>query len=171
MFITVAAEVIDATEVTTAHATTTVETDTWPRTRRQSMAKRRKETDSSEVEKKKEDEEKGERVDEKDVDETADRTEEQMGQLIVHRDKGIKIDPLAVKVPIIDWYFVMSNNLTTYKLVRADKSETRFPNPSKIIKSVTREYLEDLYKVGVRKYGIEKEGSSTQMIFSWSTCI
>jgi hypothetical protein len=78
--------------------------------------------------------------------------EEVEGDLVVH-EEGMRVDPLAVQVPICDWFAVTINKRTFYKLVRVDGSYKNYVSFTRIIKDITREDLNDMYQIGKRKYG------------------
>ena len=62
--------------------------------------------------------------------------------------------PIGMKLPIIvDWDEEIKGKIHGYKLTRADKSIQSYPNFTKMIRTVSRDDLQEMFEVGKIKYG------------------
>lgn len=58
-----------------------------------------------------------------------------------------------MKLPtIISWYAIIENNLPWILIIRANVNETRFQGFFNVLKTITREELEDMHTASVNKY-------------------
>ncbi|GJW71152.1 hypothetical protein Tco_0128069 [Tanacetum coccineum] len=90
------------------------------------------------------------------VDEDKDTTELQSLMKVIPDEEEVTIDviPLAVKSPsIVDWKIHKEGKKSYYQIVRADGKSQMYRVFSQMLKSFTREDLEDLYKLVKAKYG------------------
>ena len=76
--------------------------------------------------------------------------------------------PLNVKPPrIVDWVVEARKNIHGFRVTRADESTRWFPNFSKIVRTVTRDDLQELYEVGKTKYANQKITGHTQSMMDY----
>ena len=76
--------------------------------------------------------------------------------------------PLNVKPPrIVDWVEEARNNIHGFRITRADKSTRWFPNFAKIIRTVTRDDLQELYEVGKAKYATQGMTGHTKIMMDY----
>ncbi|GJR54506.1 hypothetical protein Tco_1405027 [Tanacetum coccineum] len=90
------------------------------------------------------------------VDEDKDTTELQSLMEVIPDEEEVAIDvvPLATKSPsIIDWKIHKEGKKSYYQIVRANGKSQMYRVFSQMLKSFTREDLEDLYKLVKAKYG------------------
>ncbi|GJS19057.1 hypothetical protein Tco_0413529 [Tanacetum coccineum] len=90
------------------------------------------------------------------VDEDKDTTELQSLMEVIPDEEEVAIDvvPLATKSPsIVDWKIHKEGKKSYYQIVRADGKSQMYRVFSQMLKSFTREDLEDLYKLVKAKYG------------------
>ncbi|GKE84192.1 hypothetical protein Tco_1557934, partial [Tanacetum coccineum] len=74
-------------------------------------------------------------------------------------EEEVAIDavPLATKSPtIIDWKIHKEGNKSYYQIIRADGKSQMYRVFSQMLKSFSREDLEDLYKLVKAKYGLTR---------------
>ncbi|GKA42735.1 hypothetical protein Tco_0735395 [Tanacetum coccineum] len=89
------------------------------------------------------------------VDEDKDTTELQSLMEVIPDEEEVAIDvvPLATKSPsIVDWKIHKEGKKSYYQIVRADGKSQMYRVFSQMLKSFTREDLEDLYKLVKAKY-------------------
>lgn len=73
--------------------------------------------------------------------------------LIIISEDQYEASPLSMKLPnIISWYAIIENNLPWILITRADMNEYRFQGFFNVLKVATREDLEDMHVVGIKKY-------------------
>ncbi|GKA79731.1 hypothetical protein Tco_0786327 [Tanacetum coccineum] len=90
------------------------------------------------------------------VDEDKDTAELQSLMEVIPNEEEVTIDaiPLAVKsLSIVDWKIHKEGKKSYYQIVRADGKSQMYRVFSQMLKSFTREDLEDLYKLVSAKYG------------------
>ncbi|GJU97493.1 hypothetical protein Tco_1326764 [Tanacetum coccineum] len=90
------------------------------------------------------------------VDEDKDTTELQSLMEVIPDEEEVAIDvvPLATKSPsIVDWKIHKEGKKSYYQILRADGKSQIYRVFSQMLKSFTREDLEDLYKLVKAKYG------------------
>ncbi|GJU12247.1 hypothetical protein Tco_1134643 [Tanacetum coccineum] len=90
------------------------------------------------------------------VDEDKDTAELQSLMEVIPDEEEVAIDvvPLATKSPsIVDWKIHKEGKKSYYQIVRADGKSQMYRVFSQMLKSFTREDLEDLYKLVKAKYG------------------
>ncbi|GJR28579.1 hypothetical protein Tco_1104811 [Tanacetum coccineum] len=90
------------------------------------------------------------------VDEDKDTTELQSLIEVILDEEEVAIDavPLATKSPsIVDWKIHKEGNKSYYQIVRADGKSQMYRVFSQMLKSFTREDLEDMYKSVKARYG------------------
>ncbi|GJQ92146.1 hypothetical protein Tco_0003285 [Tanacetum coccineum] len=91
------------------------------------------------------------------VDEDKETSELQSLIKVVFVDEeevAIDVVPLATKPPtIVDWKIHKEGNKSYYQIIRADGKSQMYRVFSQMVKSFTREDLEDLYKLVKAKYG------------------
>ena len=76
--------------------------------------------------------------------------------------------PLKVKPPrIVDWVVEARNNIHGFRVTRADQSTRWFPNFGKIIRTVTRDDLQELYEVGKAKYSTQGMTGHTKIMMDY----
>ncbi|GKA03423.1 hypothetical protein Tco_0676204 [Tanacetum coccineum] len=89
------------------------------------------------------------------VDEDKDTTELQSPMKVIPDEEEVAIDavPLATKPPtIVDWKIHKEGKKSYYQIVRADGKSQMYRVFSHMLKSFSREELEDLYKLVNAKY-------------------
>ncbi|GJW80133.1 hypothetical protein Tco_0144108 [Tanacetum coccineum] len=90
------------------------------------------------------------------VDEDKDTAELQSLMEVIPDKEEVAIDvvPLATKSPsIVDWKIHKEGKKNYYQIVRANGKSQMYRAFSQMLKSFTREDLEDLYKLVKAKYG------------------
>ncbi|GJV85289.1 hypothetical protein Tco_1525187 [Tanacetum coccineum] len=90
------------------------------------------------------------------VDEDKDTAELQILMEVIPDEEEVAIDvvPLSTKSPsIVDWKIHKEIKKSNYQIVRADGKSQMYRVFSQMLKSFTREDLEDLYKLVNAKYG------------------
>ncbi|GKA49817.1 hypothetical protein Tco_0742890 [Tanacetum coccineum] len=90
------------------------------------------------------------------VDEDINTAELQSLMEVILDEEEVAIDdvPLATKSPsIVDWKIHKEGKKGYYKIVRADRKSQMYRVFSQMLKSFTREDLEDLYKLVKARYG------------------
>ncbi|GJS02091.1 uncharacterized mitochondrial protein-like protein [Tanacetum coccineum] len=93
------------------------------------------------------------------VDEDKDTAELQSLMEVIPDEEEFAIDdvPLATKSPsIVDWKIHKEGKKSYYQIVRADGKYQMYRVFSQMLKSFTREDLEDLYKLVKAKYGSKR---------------
>ncbi|GJV16095.1 hypothetical protein Tco_1361418 [Tanacetum coccineum] len=93
------------------------------------------------------------------VDEDKDTAELQSLMEVIPDEEEVAIDavPLATKSrSIVDWKIHKEGNKSYYQIVRADGKSQMYMVFSQMLKSFTREDLEDLYKLVKAKYGLTR---------------
>jgi hypothetical protein len=64
----------------------------------------------------------------------------------------LNVKPLAVHIPIVDWFTTELAFIDVYKIIRSDGSYEYIRTFQKVFRSLDREDLIDMYQVGKRKY-------------------
>ncbi|GKF68793.1 hypothetical protein Tco_0198472 [Tanacetum coccineum] len=93
------------------------------------------------------------------VDEDKETLELQSLMEVVPDEKEVVIDvvPLATKPPtIVDWKIHKKGEKSYYQIIRADGKSQMYRVFSQMLKSFSREDLEDLYKLVKAKYGLTR---------------
>ncbi|GKA45062.1 hypothetical protein Tco_0737858 [Tanacetum coccineum] len=89
------------------------------------------------------------------ADDEKDTIEFQSLMEVIPDEKGVAIDvvPLAIKSPkIVGWKIHKEGNKSYYQIIRADGKSQMYKIFSQMLKSFSREDLEDLYKLLKAKY-------------------
>ncbi|GKA07369.1 hypothetical protein Tco_0686593 [Tanacetum coccineum] len=104
----------------------------------------------------------------KKVDEDKETVELQSLIEVVHDDEEeVAIDdvPLATKPPtIVDWKIHKEGKKSYYQIIRADGKSQMYKIFSQMLKSFSREDLEDLYKLVKAKYGLTRPVEDLDLI-------
>ncbi|GJU73446.1 hypothetical protein Tco_1264851 [Tanacetum coccineum] len=78
---------------------------------------------------------------------------------------AINVVPLATKPPsIVDWKIHKEGKKSYYQIIRADGKSQMYRVFSQMLKSFSREYLEDLYKLVKAKYGSTRPVENLDLI-------
>ncbi|GJR33787.1 hypothetical protein Tco_1209471, partial [Tanacetum coccineum] len=104
------------------------------------------------------------------VDEDKDTTELQSLMEVIPDEEEVAIDvvPLATKPPtIVDWKIYKEGKKSYYQIVRADGKSQMYRVFSLMLKSFSREDLEDLYKLVKAKYKSTKPVEDLDLVL-WS---
>nr|GEX52166.1 hypothetical protein [Tanacetum cinerariifolium] len=81
---------------------------------------------------------------------------------------AIDVIPLVFKSPrIVDWKIYKEGKKSYYQIVRADEKSQMYMIFSQMLKSFNREYLEDLYKLVIARYGSTRPVESMDYLL-WS---
>nr|GEV57899.1 hypothetical protein [Tanacetum cinerariifolium] len=88
-------------------------------------------------------------------DNDQEEAEMKMYMKIVSDDEiAINVIPLATKPPIIvDWKIIKEGKISSYHIIRQDKSSKRFSPMIQMLQNIDREDLETLWKLVKAKYG------------------
>ncbi|GKD85531.1 hypothetical protein Tco_1356685 [Tanacetum coccineum] len=101
------------------------------------------------------------------VDEDKETVELQSLMEVIPDEEEVAIDvvPLATKPPtIVDWKIHKEGKKSYYQIIRADEKSQMYRVFSQMLKSFSREDLEDLYKLVKAKYGSTKPVEDLDLI-------
>ncbi|GKA03818.1 hypothetical protein Tco_0676599 [Tanacetum coccineum] len=101
------------------------------------------------------------------VDEDKETVELQSLMEVVPDEEEVAIDvvPLATKPPtIVDWKIHKEGKKSYYQIIRADGKSQMYRVFSQMLKSFSREDLEDLYKLVKAKYGLTRPVEDLDLI-------
>ncbi|GKA02402.1 hypothetical protein Tco_0675067, partial [Tanacetum coccineum] len=102
------------------------------------------------------------------VDEDRETIELQSLIKVILDEEEVAIDvvPLATKPPsIVDWKIHKEGKISYYQIIRADRKSQMYKVFSQMLKSFSKEDLEDLYKLVKPKYGSTRPVEDLDLIY------